>query len=143
MVGVGVLIRDEDQFLIIKRAVDPDAGFWSIPGGLVEIGERAAEAAVREAKEETSLDVEIIDILDIVDRIIRDDKGRIKFQFVIVDFLARPRSGSVKASSDALEARWIRPEEFPSYKLTPTLIDLLKRMDIYPEPKNLTETGGR
>ena len=135
MVGVGVLIRDEDRYLIIKRAVDPDAGLWSIPGGLVEIGERAAEAAVREAKEETSLDVEIIDILDIVDRIIMDENGRIKFQFVIVDFLAWPKSGSVKASSDALEARWIRSEEFPNYELTPTLIDLLKRMDVYPETK--------
>jgi ADP-ribose pyrophosphatase YjhB (NUDIX family) len=142
MVGVGVLIRDENRFLIIKRAVDPDAGLWSIPGGLVEIGEKAAGAAVREAKEETSLDVEIIDILDIVDRIIRDENGRIRFHFVIVDFLARPRGGVVKASSDALEARWIRSEEFPSYELTPTLIDLLKRMDIYPEPRSRTANGG-
>lgn len=135
------MIRNEDRFLIIKRAVDPDAGLWSIPGGLVEIGERAAEAAVREVKEETSLDVEIIDILDIVDRIIRDEKGLIRFQFVIVDFLARPRGGSVKASSDALEACWIRSEEFPSYELTPTLIDLLKRMEIYPDPKNPINCG--
>lgn len=143
MVGVGVLIRDGDRFLIIKRAVDPDAGLWSIPGGLVEIGERAAEAAVREVKEETALDVEILDLLDIVDRIIEDDDGRIKFHFVIVDYFARPRSGSVRASSDALEARWVRAEEFPSYELTATLVELLKRVGIYPEPGSPGAGGGR
>lgn len=137
MVGVGVLIHDRGRYLIVKRAAEPDAGFWSIPGGLVEVGERAADAAVREAKEETGLDVRIVELLDVVDRIVRDEEARIKYHFVIVDYLAEAVGGTMKASSDALEASWVKAEEFPRYRLTPTLVELLKRMGIYPET-----TGG-
>ena len=133
MVGVGVLIRDRDRYLIVKRAAEPDAGLWSIPGGLVEIGERASDAAVREAKEETGLDVDIVDVIGVVDRIIRDDESRIKYHFVIIDYLAEPMSGSMRAASDALEAHWVKAEELPDYDLTPTLVDLLKRVGIYPD----------
>jgi len=92
LVGVGVLIGDDDKYLLIKRAADPDRGLWSIPGGMVEVGEKAIDAARREAKEETNLDV-----------------------------------------SDALDARWVSHEEFPLYELSPTLIPLLKSIDLYPD----------
>jgi len=134
MVGVGVLIRDGDLYLLIKRAAEPDAGLWSIPGGLVEVGERAKEAAVREAKEETGLDVEIEDVLGVVDKIVRDGDSRVKFHFVIVDYVASLKGGSLTASSDALDARWVRAEEFPAYELSTTLVELLKRVNLYPEP---------
>lgn len=133
LVGVGVLIHDGDRYLIVKRAAEPDAGLWSIPGGLVEVGERATYAATREAKEETGLDVEITDILGVVDKIVRDEASRIKYHFVIVDYLAEPRGGSVNAASDALEARWVKAEELPDYELSPTLVELLRRVSIYPE----------
>ena len=133
MVGVGVLIRDGDRYLIVKRGAEPDAGLWSIPGGLVEVGERASDAAAREAMEETGLDVEIEDVLGVVDKIVRDDASRVKYHFVIVDYMAEPRGGAVRAASDALEARWVRAEELPGYELTPTLVELLKRVGIYPE----------
>jgi len=133
MVGVGVLIRDEDRYLIVKRAAEPDAGLWSIPGGLVEVGEGTKEAAVREAKEETGLEVDIVDVLGVVDKIVRDDASRIKYHFVIIDYLAEPRSGFMRAASDALEARWVRAEELPNFDLTTTLVELLKRVGIYPE----------
>ena len=133
MVGVGVLIREGDRYLIVKRAAEPDAGLWSIPGGLVEIGEKAADAAAREAKEETGLDVEIVDILGVVDKVVRDEEDRIKFHFVIVDYLAKPKGGSLRAASDALEARWVKAEELPNYELSPTLVELLRRVGIYPK----------
>jgi 8-oxo-dGTP diphosphatase len=132
MVGVGVLIREGDRYLLIKRAAEPDAGLWSIPGGLVEIGERGKEAAVREAEEETGLRVEIERVLGVVDKIIRDDDSRIKYHFVIIDYLATPRGGSLKAMSDALEARWVKADELTDYELSPTLVELLKRVDLYP-----------
>lgn len=132
MVGVGVLIREGDRYLLIKRAAEPDAGLWSIPGGLVEIGERGKEAAVREAEEETGLRVEIERVLGVVDKIIRDKASRIKYHFVIIDYLAKPRGGSLRAMSDALEARWVRDEELTDYELSPTLVELLKRVDLYP-----------
>ena len=133
LVGVGVLIRDGDRYLLVRRAAEPDAGLWSIPGGLVELGERVEEAAVREALEETGLEVEIRDLLGVVDKIERDDAGRIRFHFVIVDYLAEVKGGSLKASSDALEARWVRAEEFPKYRLSPTLVKLLRDIGLYPE----------
>jgi len=117
----------------VKRAAEPDAGLWSIPGGLVEIGERASDAAVREAKEETGLDVDIVDVLGVVDKIVRDEASRIKYHFVIIDYLAKPRSGSLRAASDALEARWVKAEELIGFELLTTLVDLLKQVGIFPE----------
>jgi ADP-ribose pyrophosphatase YjhB (NUDIX family) len=84
LVGVGVLIQDDDKYLLIRRAAEPDAGLWSIPGGMVELGERAKEAAKREALEETGLEVEIVDVLGVVDKIVEGDGDR---------RLSRPSSG--------------------------------------------------
>ena len=133
IVGVGVLIRDGERYLLIRRASEPDAGLWSIPGGLVEVGERAAEAAAREALEETRLEVEIVEVLGVVDKIMRDEEGRVKYHFVIVDYVATPTGGSLKPSSDALDARWVKADELPGYELSPTLVELLKRVNLYPE----------
>lgn len=133
IVGVGALIRDGEMYLLIRRASEPDAGLWSIPGGLVEVGERAAEAAAREALEETGLGVEIVDVLGVVDKIVRDEEGRVKYHFVIVDYVATPIGGSLKPSSDALDARWVKASELPGYELSPTLVELLKRVNLYPE----------
>jgi len=127
IVGVGALIRDGERYLLIRRASEPDAGLWSIPGGLVEVGEKAAEAAAREALEETGLEVEIVEVLGVVDKIVRDEEGRVKYHFVIVDYVATPTGGSLKPSSDALDARWVKADELPGYELSPTLVELLKR----------------
>jgi 8-oxo-dGTP diphosphatase len=85
LVGVGILIRQGDKYLLIQRAAEPDKGLWSVPGGMIEIGERSTEAAVREVYEETGLVVEILRILDVIDKIIMDE-NKVKFHFVIVDF---------------------------------------------------------
>ncbi len=132
LVGVGVLIQDDERYLLIKRAAEPDAGLWSVPGGMVELGERAAEAAKREALEETGLVVEIAGVLGVVDKIVEGDGNRIKFHFVIVDYLANPVGGSLEASSDALNARWVRSADFRDYEMSPTLVELLKRIGLYP-----------
>lgn len=133
IVGVGVLIREGERYLLIRRALEPDAGLWSIPGGLVEVGERAVEATAREALEETGLEVEIVDVLGVVDKIVRDEEGRVKYHFVILDYFATPIGGSLKPSSDALDARWVTADELPGYELSPTLVELLKRVNLYPE----------
>jgi ADP-ribose pyrophosphatase len=134
IVGVGVLIEEYGRYLLVKRAAEPDAGLWSIPGGLIEVGERAADAAAREALEETGLTVEILGRVDVVDRVVRDPDGNVRYHFVIIDFHARPLSGKMRAMDDALDAVWVTPEEFIDYELTPTLVELLKRMGLYPEP---------
>ena len=133
LVGVGVLIRDIDRYLLIKRAADPDKGLWSIPGGIVEIGEKAEDAARREVKEETNLDVDVIEVLDVINKIVMDEESRVKFHFIIIDYLAEFKEGALKASSDALDSRWVSSKEFPLYELSPTLIQLLKSIDLYPD----------
>jgi ADP-ribose pyrophosphatase len=105
MVGVGILIRKDNGYLLIQRAADPDRGLWSVPGGLVEVGEKVADAAVREALEETGLEVKIIETLGVVDKIVKDESGRIRYHFVIVDYLAEPIGGEMHYHDDALDAR--------------------------------------
>jgi len=133
IVGVGVLIKREEEYLLIKRASDPDKGLWTIPGGTVKVGEKIREAAVREVQEETGLEVEIGELLDVIDKIVYDEADRIKYHFVIVDFPAVPKGGTVKASSDALEAKWVRREEFRQYPLTETFKLLLKKIGLWNE----------
>ena len=130
MVGVGVLIQDKDRYLIVKRGTEPSSGLWSIPGGLVEIGEMVSDAAVREAKEETGLDVDLVCIIEVVDKIVRDDDSSVKYHFVIIDLLARYVSGEIRAQSDAEACRWVTPQELVELDITPMLRDMLKRQGI-------------
>ena len=133
MIGVGILIRKGEEYLMIKRASEPDKGLWSIPGGMVEIGEKAEDAAVREAEEETGLIVEIREDLGVVDKIMRDESGRVKYHFVIIDYLAEPVSGEMHYHDDALDALWVHPRDFRKYPMSQTLIDLLRQINLYPE----------
>jgi ADP-ribose pyrophosphatase len=130
-VGVGILIQDEDKYLLIKRAAEPDAGLWTIPGGIVELGETAKDAAVREVYEETGLEIVILDLLDVVDKIITDDSNRIKYHFIIVDYLAKVYGGQLNPSSDATDARWVAVSDISKYQLSPTLLKLLKEKGLY------------
>lgn len=130
IVGVGILIRKGSEYLLIKRAADPDKDLWSIPGGLVEIGEKAVEAAVREAKEETGLDIELRDILGVVDKIVKDESGQVKYHFIIIDYLAEPIGGKMEHHDDALDAKWVRLSDFRDYELSPTLVELLVRIKL-------------
>ena len=101
------MIQDGEKYLLIKRAANPDKGMWSVPGGLVEVGERIEEAAVREAIEETCLDVELIKRLGVVDKIEYDDKGEVYYHFVIIQYLAVVKGGEMCPMDDALEAEWV------------------------------------
>ncbi len=126
--AVGVLIRRGDFILLARRLNDPGKGLWSIPGGIIEIGENSRDAAVREVKEETGLTVEIDSVLEVVDNIVRDDFGRIRFHYVIVEYLARSESGEPQAASDVSEARWVPITELKTYPLTKSLKLLLTKL---------------
>jgi len=133
MVGVGILIRKSEVYLMIKRAAEPDKGLWSVPGGMVEVGETTKEAAIREAKEETGLEVDILKTLGVVDKIVKDEVGKVKYHFVIIDYLADRAAGEMHQHDDALDAKWVHPRDFPKYQMSPTLVDLLRQINIYPE----------
>jgi ADP-ribose pyrophosphatase YjhB (NUDIX family) len=119
-VGVGAVIVQDGKLVLIKRGVEPDKGKWSIPGGGVELGETVGDATVREAKEECGLDIELVEDrpLDALDKMVPDEKGRLKYHYVLLQFLARPKGGTMKPTSDATEARWVPLEEVERYNLT-------------------------
>jgi len=120
IVGVGAVILQEGNILLVKRRAEPGKGRWSIPGGSVHLGEKIRDATIREAKEESGLDIEIVDDrpIDAFDSIITDDKGRTQYHFTLLEFLAKPKGGTLKAAEDAAEARWVPLEEVKKYDLT-------------------------
>ena len=114
VVGVGGVVIDNGRALIVKRAHEPRKGEWSLPGGIVELGETLVEATRREIKEETGLDVEVGEVIEVFDRVHRLD-GRIQYHFVIVDYLCRPIDGSLQAGDDAEGAAWVTADEIAGY----------------------------
>jgi len=118
IVGVGALILKSGKLLLVKRGAKPGQGRWSIPGGLVELGEQVRDAIVREVKEECGLDIKAERLMDVFDSITRDEKGSIQYQFVVVNFLARIEGGILKNGDDVLEAKWVPINEVEKYNLT-------------------------
>jgi|SRR5580658_8772805 8-oxo-dGTP diphosphatase len=126
LVGVGTIIIEQDRVMLVKRANPPLAGEWSIPGGALEMGETLRQAATREALEETGLVVEVGELLGVYDRILRDDDGRTRYHYVLIDFLCRRIAGEPEAAGDAAEARWFTRGEIPQLSLAPDTMDVIK-----------------
>ena len=127
LVGVGAIIIENDRVLLVKRAHPPIQGQWSIPGGVLEVGEMVREAAIREAREETGLVVEPGELLGIYDRILRDPEKRVQYHYVLIDFLCRATGGQLQAASDAAEVRWFTREELPALNLAEDTDDVIKK----------------
>jgi ADP-ribose pyrophosphatase YjhB (NUDIX family) len=117
MVGVGGVVIHRHRVLLIRRGGEPLKGEWSIPGGLIELGEDLASGVKRELKEETGLIVEPVQMLEVFDRIMRKGR-RVQYHFVIVDYACRLKGGRLRPASDVLDARWVRREDLPQYHLT-------------------------
>lgn len=117
IVGVGGVVVRGDAVLLVQRAREPLEGQWTIPGGAVEVGETLREAVVRELLEETGLQVRVLDLVDAFERIIPDDAGRIRYHYVLLDYLCERVSGDLCASSDVRDVAWVRAEEFERYQL--------------------------
>jgi 8-oxo-dGTP diphosphatase len=111
LVGVGAIIVQSGRVVLVKRGHAPLLGEWSIPGGVLEVGETVQAAAVREAREETGLLVEPVQLLGVFDRVVRDEQGRVRYHYVLIDFLCRRVAGDLCAAGDADECRWFTPEE--------------------------------
>ena len=111
LIGVGAVIVERGRVVVVRRGHEPLKGEWSIPGGVVEVGETLREAAAREALEETGLRVEAGEVLEVLDRIVRDAEGRVQFHYVLVDFVCRVVGGELRSGGDAEEACWIGESE--------------------------------
>ena len=117
LVGVGAIIIEGDRVALVKRGHAPLQGRWSIPGGVLEIGETLRKAAIREAREETGLTIEPGELLGVFERVLPDEYGRMKYHYVLIDFLCRRVSGELTAGDDAEDVRWFRRDQLARLEL--------------------------
>jgi 8-oxo-dGTP diphosphatase len=127
LIGVGAVIIEDTRVVLAKRAHPPLQAEWSIPGGVLEIGELVREAAVREAREETGLTVEPVELLGVYDRVLRDSSQRVQYHYVLIDFLCCRLAGELAAASDAAEVRWFTREELPQLRLAEDTVDVIRK----------------
>ncbi len=118
IVGVGGVVIRGNRVLLIRRGREPLKGEWSIPGGMLELGESLKDGVKRELLEETGLKVRPLETLTVFDRIQKNGR-RVQYHYVIVDYLCRSVGGRLKSGSDVLDARWVEREELPRYRITP------------------------
>ncbi len=133
--AVGAVILEQEHVLLVQRGQPPSEGQWTVPGGVVEIGESPDEAIIREVHEECGIEVQVVGILDVVNRIVRDDVDAVKYHYVIIDYLAccrDPRPGQrlpeyvVRAGTDVRDARWIPFQELSTYDVTEGLRPIIQ-----------------
>lgn len=127
IVSVGVIVLRGKELLLVRRGQEPSRGLWSIPGGVVELGETLHEAARREVREECGLEVEPEEVIEVVERIVRDEKGGIRFHYVLIDLAARYLAGEAQPASDTSECRWVQAEELESLELTQGLTPIIRK----------------
>lgn len=125
-VGVGAVVLDGERVLLARRGRAPSAGKWSIPGGLVHLGERLEEAAVREVQEETGLHVRLLGLCGVIDRVVRD-ADVVRYHYVIIDYVAESVGGRLQAGTDAAEVRWVAVGDLGQYDCTEGLAEMILR----------------
>jgi ADP-ribose pyrophosphatase YjhB (NUDIX family) len=125
---VGAVVVDQGRVLLVRRGREPLKGQWSLPGGLLEIGESLSAGVVREVREETGLTVEPVELIELLDRIHREGE-RVRYHYVIADYLCRVAGGDLKAASDAEAVRWVERAEWNSHsalKLDPITVRVIE-----------------
>lgn len=127
IVGIGVVVWRGEDVLLVRRGKPPRAGDWSLPGGAQELGERAAQAAVREVQEEAGIEIHVTGLIDVVDGIARDAEGRIRHHYTLVEFRAEWVNGELCAGDDAAEARWVPRGRIGDYGLWSETVRIIEQ----------------
>jgi len=127
MVGVGGVVIANDRALLIRRGSAPLKGEWSIPGGMLEIGETIVQGVQRELLEETAIAVKVLDLIEVFERISPDQDGRPQYHFVILDYLCEVIRGEALAGSDVTDVAWVAESDLIKYSLTPTATRVIQK----------------
>jgi mutator protein MutT len=128
LVGVGAVIVDDGRVLLVRRGTEPMLGKWTLPGGMLEVGESLTDGVIREVREETGLTVEPVELIELLDRIYREGE-RVRYHYVIADYLCRVLGGALKAASDADAVRWVDRSEWNSHsalRLDPVTVRVIE-----------------
>ncbi|MEK7750286.1 MAG: NUDIX hydrolase [Acidobacteriota bacterium] len=125
ILGVGALIFRHGRILLVERGREPFKGYWSLPGGVLEVGETLEFGVAREVKEETGLEVTPVALVEIFERLILDQQGRPEYHYVLIDFLCRARPGKLAPASDVLRAEWVRLMDLADYRLTDGVLEAI------------------
>jgi len=127
IIGVGAVIVEGGRVLLVRRDTEPLRGEWSVPGGMLELGEKLRDGVRREALEETGVTVEPGEVLDVFDSIFTDGLGKTQYHYVLVDYLCRPISGEAQAGSDVSEVRWVSLEALPAMGLRESIEQVVRK----------------
>ena len=127
MVGVGGVVIANGRALLIRRGGPPLEGQWSIPGGMLEVGEPLIEGVRRELLEETGIDVRVGELIEVFERINLDASGKARYHFVVLDYVCEALKGEARAGSDVIDVAWATPEELEKYSLTETATRVIRR----------------
>jgi 8-oxo-dGTP diphosphatase len=125
--GVGALIFENGNVLLVERAKEPLKGYWSLPGGILETGEKLEEGIRREVLEETGLAVEPFSLFEIFERIMPDAQGRTEYHYVLIDYLCRPTGGRLQAASDVSRVAWVSEQKLRDYRITEGTLAVVER----------------
>ena len=124
-IAVGAAVCRGDCVLVVQRAREPSFGVWTVPGGLIDLGEEMAQAVAREVREECGIAIEVGDIVGAIDNIVRDADGAVRYHFCIIDYAARYLSGELEINDELSGAAWISPAEFDRYDISPRVRPML------------------
>jgi ADP-ribose pyrophosphatase YjhB (NUDIX family) len=127
ILGVGAVIIRDEKILLVKRRYEPKANYWSLPGGLVELGEEVRQAVIREVSEECGIEIEPTKIIDVIDFIERDELESVRYHYVLIDFEAVYKSGVLTPASDVIDVRWFSKNELENLELPEITKRFLKK----------------
>ena len=125
--GVGAIVLQRDDVLLVRRGNEPQRGLWSLPGGALELGESLHQGVRREVMEETGLEVRVLEFAGVFERIATDDNGAVQYHYVLLDYLCEPVGGALSAGDDAAEAAWVGRAELSGRALTPGLQPVIEK----------------
>ena len=127
VVGVAGVVFEAGRVLLVERGSPPQQGSWSLPGGVLELGESLADGLRRELREETGLEVRVLEVVEVFERILQDGAGRVEYHYVLVDYLCEKAGGELRAGDDVRRAEWVERERLGEYEITPGTLEVIEK----------------